>query len=314
MASGGDCSGMNPATKRFVDFALEKSLNPYFIYGGLEGLIDGKIKETSHTDVAGIIHQGGTILRSSRSKRFFEKKYRQQAYDNLQAHNIEAIVVMGGNGSFAALQVFKDEFDIHFAGIPSTIDNDIYGTSYCLGVDTALNIIRESIDNIRDTASSFSRSLIVEVMGRHCGYLALVSALTSGAELCVIPEAPHQLDSLKTRFKAQMANGRDYFISVVAEGAQCTEEIKEWYKNEIGIDTRVTILGHIQRGGRPTVFERLMAFEFATYAIESILQGTKDNIVVFNDGKFGTKTTDEVNSGVYKLDEHKLCLAKDMMA
>ncbi len=158
MSSGGDSPGMNPAIKKFVDYAYKMGERPYLIYDGLEGLIDNKIKPATHHDVAGIVHRGGTIIRSSRSKRFFKYEYRQQAYNNLKEHDITGLIVLGGDGSFRAMEKFSSEFDLNFVGIPSTIDNDIYGTEYCLGVDTALNVIRDALDKIRDTASSFNRA------------------------------------------------------------------------------------------------------------------------------------------------------------
>ncbi|MEJ2500354.1 MAG: 6-phosphofructokinase, partial [Campylobacterales bacterium] len=186
MCSGGDAPGMNPAIKKFVDYAYNRGEMPYFIYNGLEGMIDGEIAPASHADVAGILHRGGSVIRSSRSKRFYDYAYRKQAFENLKEHDITGLVVLGGDGSFRAMQLLSDEFPLHFVGIPTTIDNDIYGTDYCLGVDTALNVIRDALDKIRDTASAFSRAFVVEVMGRECGYLAVVSAMASGAEVCVI--------------------------------------------------------------------------------------------------------------------------------
>jgi 6-phosphofructokinase 1 len=154
------------------------------------------------------MHKGGTVLRSSRSAQFFDITYRQIAYQNLCLHGIEKLIVIGGDGSFRALNQFYSDFKVPFAGIPATIDNDIAGTDYCLGVDTALNVIRQSIDSIRDTASSFSRAFVVEVMGRHCGYLALTSALACGAEICLIPELEYNLDAIGARISAEIAEGR----------------------------------------------------------------------------------------------------------
>ena len=199
MCSGGDAPGMNPAIKKFVDYVYEMGHTPYLVYDGLEGLIDGNIEKADYHDVAGIMHLGGTMIRSSRSKRFFEYEYRKKAYENLKKVGIDSLVVLGGDGSFRALDVFNKEFDIRFVGIPTTIDNDIYGSEYCLGVDTALNVIRDAIDKIKDTASAFSRAFVVETMGRECGYLAAVSALTSGAEICLIPET--QLDKARAEKK-----------------------------------------------------------------------------------------------------------------
>ena len=310
MASGGDCSGMNPAIKRFVEYTKQNNLNPYFIFDGLEGLIDANFKKASYLDVSGIIYRGGTILRSSRSKRFFEKKYRQKAYENLKKHDIQTVVVLGGDGSFRAFEVLSEEFGINFIGIPSTIDNDIYGTDYCLGVDTALNVIRGAIDDIRDTAMSFKRAFVIETMGRECGYLALISAITSGAEMCLIAEAPYNLDSLKRKF---LKSKRKYFLAIVAEGLNISKDIKGWFENEIGIESRLTILGHIQRGGNPTVFDRRVAFEFATYAIDLVLNDKKNQVVVFKDSKVKSLDSKIVTSNRYRLDQHLLNIAQELM-
>ncbi|WP_187648495.1 6-phosphofructokinase [Nitrosophilus labii] len=313
MASGGDCSGMNPATKRFVEYSIQNGITPYFIYEGLEGLIDSKIKKATFTDVSGIIYRGGTIIRSSRSKKFYEKKYRQIAYENLKKHSIETVIVLGGDGSFRAFEIFINEFGVNFIGIPATIDNDIYGTEYCLGVDTALNIIRGAVDDIRDTASSFNRAFVIETMGRECGYLALITALTSGAEMCLIPEASYNLDSLKKKFLKQIDEGRRYFIAIVSEGLKISEEIKEWFENEIGFESRLTVLGHIQRGGNPTVFDRFTAFEFVTFAIDLALKGEKNKIVVYKNSKFESIDSKIATSNIYKIDEKLIGLAKEMM-
>jgi len=233
MCSGGDAPGMNPAIKKFVDYVYKKGEEPFLIYDGLEGLIDNKIKLAVHTDVAGILHRGGTIIRSSRSKRFFEYEYRLQAYNNLKANNITGLVVLGGDGSFRAMERFSSEFDLNFVGIPSTIDNDINGTDYCLGVDTALNVIRDALDKIRDTASSFNRAFLVEVMGRNCGYLAIVSAMISGAEVCVIPEIEPEYQKLGKRLRGEVEEGRNYVLAIVAEGTKQTTQIHKWLQERL---------------------------------------------------------------------------------
>jgi 6-phosphofructokinase 1 len=312
MSSGGDCAGMNPAIKYFVEQSILKKLNPYFIYDGLEGLIDNKIKKVSFENVSGIIHLGGTIIRSSRSKRFFDKKYRLQAYKNLKKHKITKIIVLGGDGSFRAMDVFYNEFGIKFVGIPATIDNDIYGTDYCLGVDTALNMIRNAVDAIRDTASSFKRAFVIETMGRECGYLALVSAITSGAEICVIPEIANDLDYQKEKIQFEMQNGRKYLLAIVAEGSKKRKNIKKWCEKELKIETRVTILGHIQRGGNPSVYDRLMASSFVKKSIDRIIQKEcKGEVVVYKDSKFEFKNIDEITSNKYKLPQNFIDLYKD---
>ncbi len=312
LCSGGDVSGMNPALKRFVEYSKAKGLAPYFVHNGFEGLIDNKIYRADYSDVTGIISRGGTKIRSARSERFKEELYRKQALDNLKSHAITSLVVLGGDGSFKGMKLLNDESEgISFSGIPSTIDNDIAGTEYCLGVDTALNVIRYAIDSIRDTASSFSRAFVVEVMGRECGYLALVSALTSGAEMCLIPEIPYELDSYKTCFKKQIRNGREYFIAVVSESLKNSEQVAQWFEDEIGVESRITVLGHIQRGGNPTVYDRLMAFNFITHAIDGLLDGKECSVVCYSQGGFNHKKIDDVAFKEYKINKDMLKLGSE---
>lgn len=311
LSSGGDVSGMNPAIKEFVEYAFEKGLTPYFIYNGFEGLIDNKITKASHNDVAGIINRGGTILGSSRSKRFMDKSYREVAKKNLDALHIEMLVVLGGDGSFRGMDIFYKEHGVKFCGIPSTIDNDINGTTYCLGVDTALNVIKESIDNIRDTASSFSRAFVIETMGRDCGYLALVSSLCSGAELCLIPEVKYDLRSYEESFKEQIKNGRKYFIVVVSEGIKdSSKDVAEWLEQKVGIEARVTVLGHTQRGGSPSIYDRLMAYKFINHAIDALLENINSSVICYSKNGFVYKNIDEVTSKKYMLDPELLSYLK----
>ena len=307
ICSGGDVPGMNPAIKKFVDYTHKLNKKAYMIYDGFDGLIDNNIKKATHKDVAGIVHIGGTVIRSSRSKRFFDYVYRKKAYHNLKTHNIDALVVLGGDGSFRAMEIFSSEFEVDFVGIPSTIDNDIYGTQYCLGVDTALNVIRDALDKIRDTASSFNRAFIVEVMGRDSGYLAVVSAMISGAEICVIPELEFSGDALETRLVKEIKNGRRYVLAIVAEGSKKTSYMHEWIQDKLLLETRVTILGHIQRGGNPTVHDRLMAFDFTINAVDYLLLNENSNkIVVYSNGKFDFMDIQEVVLNKYKLPKHYL--------
>lgn len=315
LTSGGDCAGMNPAIKHFVDYCFTKGVQPYLIYDGLEGLIDGHIQKATHRDVAGILHQGGTIIGSSRSKRFFDYSFREQAYAHLCKHGIDKLVILGGDGSFRALNQFYHDFGVQFVGIPATIDNDIFGTDYCLGVDTALNMIRSSIDAVRDTSSSFRRACVIETMGRDCGYLALVSAITCGAEICIVPELAYNLETLGKKLKNQMKNGRRYIMCVVAEGTKKTDEMLHWLEDEIGIETRATVLGHIQRGGNPTVHDRLMAIEFVTNAVDELLKhNTNDGlVVVYRDGKFAFVTIEYTNSNKYQIKTHLTALASEMI-
>ncbi len=312
MTSGGDAAGMNPAIKCAVEYSIQKGLRPYLVYDGLKGLIDGNIHAASVIDTADIIHRGGTILRSSRSKRFFDYEYRKQAYEHLQRLGVESLIVIGGDGSFAALQQFYKDFKVPFAGIPATIDNDIPCTDYCLGVDTALNVIRQSVDSIRDTGQSFSRAFVIEVMGRDCGYLAMASALACSADICIAPELPYDLDAIGERLRKRRVAGERYFSAVVAEGTGMGEYLTRWMSDTLNMDARLTTLGHVQRGGSPTVRDRVMANEFAVAAVDSLLAGHKDHICVYNYGNWGYKTIDEVKSSKAKLGANLLSLCQGL--
>jgi len=314
LCSGGDAAGMNPAIKVFAETLFDRGETPYLIYDGLDGMIDGTIEAAHYERLAGILHQGGTIIRSGRSKRFFEYAFRKQAYEQLQAQGITRLIVLGGDGSFRALNQFYEDFNVPFVGIPTTIDNDIYGTEYCLGVDTALNIIRDAIDDIRDTAASFKRAFVIETMGRDCGYLALISALTSGAEICVIPEAKNDLQALKTRLRHEISLGRRYMIIVVAEGTGLSQQLLDFCNDELEMEARTTILGHIQRGGNPTVHDRLMAYEFVRYSLEYLDNNSNaHDVIVYNGGKFDFLDIQTVSSNRYTLPQALLSLAEKML-
>ncbi len=307
ICSGGDVSGMNPALKHFVEYALKKNLQPFFVYNGYEGLIDDTIEAVSYKNVSGIITKGGTIIGSARSKRFISAEYRIIAKDNLDKRGITSLIVLGGDGSFRGLDLFYKEHGVAFCGVPSTIDNDIYGTEYCLGVDTALNTIKNAIDAIRDTASSFKRAFVIETMGRNCGYLALISHLTSGSELCLIPEQEYDLAEYEAAFKEQIKNGRSYFIAIVSEGIQeSSQDIATWFEEKLGVESRVSVLGHIQRGGNPSVYDRLMAYKFINFAIDGLLRGETNTVICYTKEGFGYKSIDEVTSKTKMLDSDLL--------
>ena len=312
ITSGGDAAGMNPAVKCTVEHARTLGYQPYLVYNGLRGLIDDNIEKAEPRSVSGILNRGGTVLRSTRSKRFFEYESRKQAYENLQNRGINKLVVIGGDGSFRALNQFYADFRIPFAGIPATIDNDIPGTDYCLGVDTALNMIRSSVDSIRDTANSFSRAFVVETMGRDCGYLAMAAAVTCGAEICVVPELEYDLDAIGERLRAQLNDGRNFLIAIVAEGTGMSDYITRWVGDYLNMDARLTILGHIQRGGSPTVRDRLMAFKFGVAAVESLHRGETSNIMVYRSGSFGTLPIEKVADTPCSVDPSLIELCKPL--
>ncbi|MGD9969233.1 MAG: 6-phosphofructokinase [Sulfuricurvum sp.] len=311
LCSGGDVSGMNPALKRFVEYSFMNNLQPFFVYRGYEGLIDNHIVPADYGDVAGIITRGGTKIGSARSKRFLEDRYRAQAAENLKKLGIEMLIVLGGDGSFRGMERFYHETGIAFCGIPSTIDNDINGTDYCLGVDTALNVIKSAIDDVRDTASSFKRAFVIETMGRNCGYLALVSAITSGAEMCLVPEIPIDYSEYKGCFESQINKGRDYFLAVVSEALQNTQTVADWFESELGFESRTIVLGHMQRGGNPSVYDRLMAYRFVTYAIDALLAGTNHSVICYNKSHFNFKTIDEVALHPHQIDVELLTLGRE---
>jgi len=313
MTSGGDAAGMNPAVKCVVDYSKKLGYKPYIIRNGLRGMIDGDITEATKEDVSGILHRGGTLFRSSREKRFYEYDFRKQAYDNLQKLGIKKLIVIGGDGSFSALNRFYLDFGVPFSGIPATIDNDIAGTDYCLGVDTALNVIRESIDSIRDTAQSFSRAFVIETMGRHCGYLAMTSALASGAEICLVPELEYDLDSIGERLRKDIQDGgRDYIIALVAEGTNMADYMTRWIKDTLEMDARLTVLGHVQRGGSPTVRDRVMAYKFAVAAVDALHAGHTDYITTFTEGQYGYQSISEVADTKVELDPLLMKLCKPL--
>ena len=268
LCSGGDCAGMNPAIKRYIEYSFEIGHRPHLVSEGFDGLIDHQVREAEPRDASGIISRGGTAIRSSRCPRFHEERHRETARKNLRRRGIEGLIVLGGDGSFRGIEALCGQGDLKAVGIPATIDNDVAGSDYALGVDTALNVIRNCLDEIRDTASSFRRGFVVETMGNRCGYLAIVSSIASGAEVCLIPEIPYDLRAIATRLRREQEGGRDYAIGVVSEATGASRDLAQMFERDLGLSARVTVLGHIQRGGSPTVTDRLRAFEFVTRAID----------------------------------------------
>lgn len=309
MTSGGDAAGMNPAVMAAVNRAYQLGMNPYVIYDGLEGFIDGKIKKATHELTAEMAFRGGTLLRTSRSKRFYEKKYREEAYNRLRKLGIEQLIIAGGDGSFRALNDFFHDFEVPFAGIPATIDNDIAGTDYCLGVDSAQNVILSCIDAIRDTAMSHRRAFVIETMGRDCGYLTMTTAICSGAEICIAPELPYNLEDIGNRLHRRIRDGIGYIIAIAAEGTKKAGELTQWLKENSGMDTRLTVLGHIQRGGQPTMRDRLMGIRFGTNAVECLHRGDINRIMYYRDGEYGGCGLENVAGKKYQVNQHIFNLA-----
>jgi len=277
MTSGGDAPGMNAAIRAVTRAGINNDLAVFGIMRGFEGMIEGDIIPLTTESVSGIIQKGGTFLLTARSKRFREYEGRREAYEQLKRLNIDAVVIIGGDGSFHGAKEMSTEFDIPFIGIPGTIDNDLFGTDYTIGFDTALNTVVEAIDKIRDTASSHNRIFFIEVMGREAGFVAINSGIACGAEMIMIPEIKGQLEKVR-RFLAERARKNKSSIILVAEGEEegGAMEIAEKLKPEFPhFDMRVSILGHIQRGGSPSAKDRVIASRMGAAAIEALLDNQK---------------------------------------
>lgn len=276
--SGGDAPGMNAAVRAIVRNAFNNDLHIYGIMRGYEGMIDGNIKRLETTDVSNIIHRGGTILKTARSQRFMTPDGRRQAYENLMDSDIDALIAIGGNGTLTGAAQFIQEYpDIPIVGIPGTIDNDLYGTDFTIGFDTAVNTAVQAVDKIRDTADSHNRLFFVEVMGRHSGFIALHTAIAGGAGGVLIPEEESSLEDVIKLLKRGAKRAKLFSIVIVAEGNQMgtvydiakhVEERVDFYD-----DIKVTVIGHLQRGGSPSAFDRVLASILGFSSVEALLAG-----------------------------------------
>lgn len=281
LTSGGDASGMNAAIRAVTRAGIYNGFKVKGIYRGWEGLIDNEVKDFTTENVSGIINTGGTILKTARSKEFMTPEGRQKAYDNMVANGIDALVVIGGNGSLTGAKIFAQEFDVCCIGLPGTIDNDLYGTDSTIGYDTTMNTIMECVDRIRDTASSHSRIFFVEVMGRDAGFLAQNSAIACGAEAAIIPEESTDVDQLAQFMERGIRKSKKSCIVIVSESPKCgamyyAERVKKEFPE---FDVRVSILGHLQRGGTPTAHDRILASRTGVGAIEAIMQGQRNVMI-----------------------------------
>ncbi len=281
--SGGDSPGMNAAIRSVVRTCAYLKVDCVGIYRGFEGLIEGDFKPMDARSVNNIINKGGTILKSARCDEFRTKEGREKAYHQLKAEGIDAFVVIGGDGSFNGAMIFNREYNFPVIGIPGTIDNDIFGTTFTLGFDTALNTVVEAIDKIRDTASSHNRLFFVEVMGRDVGHIALNAGVGAGAEEILIPEENRGLERLLESLKRSKKSGKSSSIVIVAEGDKSGKnvfELKEYVEEHLPIyDVRVSVLGHMQRGGSPSCYDRVLASRMGVKAVEALLEG-KTNLMV----------------------------------
>lgn len=288
LTSGGDAPGMNAAVRAVVRSCAFYGLECYAVYQGYQGLIEGNLKAFTARSVNNIINKGGTILRSARSLEFRTPDGRKKAHENLIKNQIDALVVIGGDGSFTGAMIFQQEFNFPVIGIPGTIDNDIFGSQFTLGYDTSINTVVAAIDKIRDTASSHNRLFFVEVMGRDAGHIALNAGIGAGAEEILIPEENRGLEQLLESLKKSEKSGKSSSIVVVAEGDKTGKNVFELAayveQNLPHYEVRVSVLGHMQRGGAPSCFDRVLASRMGVHAVESLQNGASNVMVgVVND-------------------------------
>ena len=281
LTSGGDAPGMNAAIRAVTRAGICNGFNIKGIYRGYDGLINGEIREFTTENVSGIIMSGGTILKTARSKEFMTMEGMKKAYENMVKHDMQALIVIGGNGSLTGAMNFAREFDVCCIGLPGTIDNDLYGTDSTIGYDTTMNTIMDCVDRIRDTAQSHERIFFVEVMGRDAVFLAQNSAIASGAEAAIIPEDSTDVDQLARFMERGIRKSKKSCIVIVSESPKCgalyyADRVKKEFPE---YDVRVSILGHLQRGGRPTAHDRILASRTGVGAIEAILQGQRNVMV-----------------------------------
>ena len=286
MTSGGDAPGMNAAIRAITRAAIYEGWKVFAIYRGWEGLIHDDIKEFSTESVSSTIQRGGTILKTARSEEFLTPEGRKKAYDNICKHGIDALMVIGGNGSLAGAQELALEYDIPVIGLPGTIDNDLYGTDSTIGYDTALNTIVECVDKIRDTATSHDRIFFVEVMGRDAGFLAQNSAIAAGAEAAIIPEDNTDIDQLADFIGRGIRKSKNSSIVLVSEKDGGAMHYAERVRNEYPeYNVKVSILGHLQRGGKPTAYDRILASRLGVASIEALKEGQRNIMVGIKDDK-----------------------------
>ena len=313
MTSGGDSPGMNACVRAVVRTGIYHGLEVFGIMRGYEGMIDGEFKRMESVDVSNIIQRGGTVLKTARSQAFMTEEGRKKAYENLKKNGIEGFVAIGGDGTFRGATVFEKEFGISCVGVPGTIDNDLFGTDYTLGFDTAINTAIDAIDKIRDTAISHNRLFFVEVMGRDAGFIALSTGIAGGAEAIVIPETETDIENLISILQKGWAHQKSSAIVIVAEGDERggAFEIAKLVKEKFDhYDTRVSVLGHIQRGGNPTVRDRILGSRLGMAAVEALMDGKKNVMaglisdeVAFTPFANATKHHMEINKQMLQLVE-----------
>jgi 6-phosphofructokinase 1 len=317
LTSGGDSPGMNAAIRSVVRTCAYHNIECIGIYRGYQGMIEGDFKEMGPRSVNNIVNKGGTVLKSARSLEFKTAEGRKKAHDHLVKAGIDALVVIGGDGTFTGGMIFNAEFNFPVMGIPGTIDNDIFGTSHTLGYDTALNTVVEVIDKIRDTASSHNRLFFVEVMGRDAGHIALNAGIGAGAEEILIPEEDLGLDRLLESLQKSKASGKSSSIVVIAEGDKIGKnvfELKDYVEANLPeYDVRVSVLGHMQRGGSPSCFDRVLASRLGVKAVESLLEGKSNYMVGLQNDSISLTPLEQAIKGKTEIDR-ELLRVSDIMS
>jgi len=310
MTSGGDSPGMNAATRAVVRTALFEGVKVWGINNGYKGMLDEDIFPMNTCSVSDIIQRGGTFLGTARCPEFETPEGRQKGYENLVKRGIQGLVVIGGDGSLRGAQKLSAEHGIPIVGLPGTIDNDVWGTDYTIGSDTAANTIIDAINKLRDTASAHRRIAVIEVMGRKCGWLAMIAGISGGAESILVPEAEYDLDDVCEEIKAAYDRGKRYSMVVVAEGVGSGIEIGKVIGEKTNIETRVSVLGHIQRGGSPTVIDRVKASQLGEKAALALISGLSNVVFGFDAGKVVSIDLHDAVTNKKKLDPEFIRLAK----
>ena len=313
LTSGGDSPGMNAATRAVVRTALFEGAEVWGIQNGYRGILDDEMRKMERKDVGDIIQRGGTFLGTARCHRFMTPEGRAEAYARLREKGIEGLVIIGGDGSLRGASLLSAEHGIPIVGLPGTIDNDVWGTDYTIGCDTAANTIIDAINKLRDTASAHRRVVVVEVMGHHCGWLALRSGIAGGAEYILVPEQEYDLEQISAEIKEAYKRGKRYVLVVLSEGAGSALDVGKFIADHTQIDTRVTVLGHIQRGGSPSVIDRVKASQLGERAALAILSGLSNIVFGFNKGNVVSIDLHDSVNNKKQLDPEYLRLAKNLV-
>ncbi|MDA8336605.1 MAG: 6-phosphofructokinase [Peptococcaceae bacterium] len=309
LTSSGDAPGMNAAIRAVVRKAVYHGVEVMGIRRGFAGLIEADIQPVGLGSAGEIIHRGGTVLRTARSEEFKTREGRAKAGQNVERFELQGLAVIGGGGSFQGALALHREYGLPVVGIPATIDNDVSGTDYCIGFDTAVNSVLDAINKIRDTATSHERTFVIEVMGRDTGFIALSAGLAGGAESILIPEEPFSIQDVCDKLRRGQRRGKQHSIIVVAEGAASGPEIGQVVKEHSGLDTKVALLGHVQRGGAPTAFDRILASRLGAHAVQLLMSGSTSRMVGMVDGQIVDSDLEQATAGKKPIDRDLYRLA-----